>query len=144
MNEIRTKLCAAFPAGLVLKSHGLVNPQSGLRGKFVAVQEDGKINVKRVEDGFELALDLEGAMLCSADARSKLTPPGVFPYPEIDQISCFFLSSEFISCKLPNGNVIELEGRMCLQSKEIRVDAVDTENHAWFWFVIGHNCLSYC
>ena len=137
----------AFTPNVELRSHGLVNCKSGLRGQFKSMlTDDGKMVCTR-HDGFEMTLDLDGTV-------SYATPPNTlsgcermglkYPYPGINHKTKFLIPSEKISCKLPDGTVLPCEGRMCFNDKEIRVDALNQKDFAWFWFVVGANCESYC
>ena len=148
MEAKKSALRKAFVPNAKLKSHGLVDCMSGLRGQFESVMNDnGKMVCKR-HDGFEMTLDLDGAVSCETPPVSQSNCAamgfGPYPYPDIDHTTNFFIPSEMISCKLSDGTDLKCEGRIYFEEKEIRVDALDQKDFAWFWFVIGINCRTYC
>ena len=146
---------AAFPSTSPnLKAHGLVNQyqDAGLRGMFKTIREENKIIATRDRDGFRLEINLETALNSTEGSRTDcMQLCGMqYPYPEIDQTHRFFLPAGAITCKVrvadgDNGmEDLVCEGYMCLRSKEIKVDCIDLRRHAYFWYVIGANCMSFC
>ena len=148
MEAKKQSLRQAFAPNVELRSHGLVNCKSGLRGQFRSMlTDDGRMVCKR-HDGFEMTLDLDRVVTCATPPVSQSNCAamgfGQYPYPGVNHSTKFFIPSEMISCKLPDGTDLKCEGRVCFKDKEIRVDAIDQSDFAWFWFVVGANCESYC
>ena len=144
---------AAFPASSPnLKAHGFVNQHNaGMRGMFKTVREGNTIIATRERDGFRLEIDLEAALNSNEGSRTACAAMGMpYPYAGINNTSKFFLPAGAITCKVRTGDGAEglkdivCEGYMCLESKEIKIDCIDMENHAYFWYVIGPNCMAFC
>jgi hypothetical protein len=148
MEAKRTALRNAFDVNVPLESFGLVNIKSGTRNPFKSMmQADGRMVCTR-GDGFEMTLDLDRVVTCETPPVSQSNCQamgfGPYPYPDVNHRTKFFIPSGMISCRLPDGTNLQCEGRVCFKDKEIRVDALDQKDFAWFWFVIGANCKSYC
>ena len=119
---------------------------------FKTIRENNTIIATREKDGFRMEIDV-GAALAS-DEPSRTTCMELcgmrYQYPEIDNVNRFFLPASAIKCKVrvadgDNGmEDLVCEGYMCLQSKEIKVDCIDLKRHAYFWYVIGANCMAFC
>ena len=49
------------------------------------------------------------------------------------------LNTSDINCVLRDGTVLPCEGHVLPESGELRIDAVDQDNCAWFWFEVRRN-----
>ena len=155
MQSNLARALAAFPdSSPNLKAHGLVNQYQapGLRGMFKTIREYNTIIATREKDGFRMEIDVGAALASNEPSRTTcMELCGMrYPYPEIDSVNRFFLPASAIKCKVrvadgDNGmEDIVCEGYICLRSKEIKVDCIDLKRHAYFWYVIGANCMAFC